>query len=160
MLRELEQEAAAPGVRVVELQPIVQLSTARHYGRWSRGVQASWKRAGYVADEAEIQWPSSIPPGHLAGLLVVVPAGRVGIALGRHPVPEFAPRLAFAQLPESVSGADFALHLLLMWLSERGVEQTARLAPPVVERIDQGRVAHREVQTYGTAWPLPPADGV
>jgi hypothetical protein len=52
------------------------------------------------------------------------------------------------------------LELLLTWTQNPAEGHTARLAPPVIEIIVQGKVSERWAETFGLAWPLPPADGI
>lgn len=158
VLHDLHQQASRDEAQALQLQPVVQFCGATRYPSWARGWQTAWARAG--VRDPKIVWPDALPLDHTAALLVPVPPGRVGLAIGRHPVPQVIPLLAHAFLPGDVDAADFALNLLLHWLDTRPAGASVVLGPPVLEYASSGRVDRRQLETYGQNWPLPAPDGV
>jgi hypothetical protein len=157
VIHDLQQQAAEAGT-ALQLQPVVQFCGAVRYPSWARGWQSAWQRAG--VRDAKVAWPDAIPVDHTAALLIPVLPGRVGLAIGKHPIPQVIPLLAHAHLPADVDAADFALNLVLQWIDTRPPGQPIELAPPVLEYATTGRVDRRQLETYGQRWPLPAPDGI
>lgn len=158
VLHDLRQDATGGGARTRQLQPVVQFCGAARYPSWAREWQTAWHRAG--VRDAKVLWPDMLPIDHTAALLVPVPPGRVGLAIGRHPVPQVVPLLAHAHLPADVDATDFALNLLLHWLEGRPPGQPIELGAPVLEYATGGRVERRRLETYGQRWPVRAPDGI
>lgn len=158
VLHELRQEAVDAGGRARQLQPVVQFCGAARYPSWARDWQTAWRRVG--VRDAKVLWPDALPIDHTAALLVPVPPGRVGLAIGRHPVPQVVPLLAHAHLPADVDATDFALNLLLHWIEGRPAGHPIELAAPVLEYAPTGHVERRHLETYGQRWTVRAPDGV
>lgn len=151
---DLETDLDAP---VVEIQPLIQIVGPRSYAQWREGWERAWRKKGLPWSASG--WPSSIPEGELAALLVPVMAGRVGPAVGRTPRPVAEPAFLVGAVPEGREPDDVALAVTAHWMQHLA-PAGLRSAPPVVEHITFGRVESRAVQTFEIAWSLPPADGL
>lgn len=158
VLEDLRKDAAIPGVTILEIQPLLQIVSATSYARWATGWQHALHKANVPTPR--LRWPEALPHTDVAVLALALPVGRVGRASGKYPTPLAEPLLAHAALPTEVPPATFALGVLLRWLQGRGSNEAARLAPPVVETLSNGRLLERTVQTYGQQWDLPAPDGV
>jgi len=156
-LRELREDTVRMATSP-ELQLVVQFCDQGAYPAWATGWRAAWTKAG--VQTPTLLWPRGLPTGQVAALLLPLPAGRVGPAVGRHPSPVFEPLLVHALLPDDVGARDFGLNLILRWLESRADGQGARLAPPVLELTQGGRVTRRALETYGLEWDLPAPDGL
>jgi hypothetical protein len=139
--------------RVHELQLVIQICGPSRYAEWRRGREAAWRRGGGYSTA---RWPAYLDPGGWGVLLLPVPAGRVGAALGKPPRNTVSP--LFTSVPGEGAGtaADAALVVLASWVCNPGPGETARLAPPVIEHVGH----QRTIETYGLDWPLPAPDGV
>lgn len=158
VLAELRRDAGRPGVIALDIQPLLQIVSATSYGRWAKEWQTALRKNGVRTPR--LFWPDALPHDQVAVLLLALPAGRVGRGVGKHPKPIAEPLLAHAAPPAEVPTANLALAVLLRWLQGRGDGEAARLAPPVIETLSNGRLLSREVHDYGQQWGLPVADGV
>jgi hypothetical protein len=157
-LERLQQLEDDPSVEVIDVQPVAQLCGGAGYPAWRDGVERAWRRqkGGRLSTAS---WPRTLAADHVAVLLLPLPAGRVGpAARSARPIadPVFSSGVPLVDSP----GTDPVLELLLTWMQNPGKGHTARLAPPVIETLVQGKVAERWVETFGLEWPLPPADGL
>lgn len=141
-----------------ELQLVVQFCDQRAFPAWATAWRDAWGDAG--VQTPTLQWPRGLPTGQVAALLLPLSAGRVGTAIGTHPSPVFEPLLVHALLPDDIGARDFGLNLIIRWLASRGTGEGARLAPPVLELTQAGRVTKRAVETYDVEWDLPAPDGL
>lgn len=151
---DLETDLDAP---VIEVQPLIQIVAARSYPEWREGWDRAWRKKRLPWSAAG--WPPSIDETELAALLVPVPAGRVGTAVGRHPRPVTEPGFLVGTVPDGQPTTDIALAVTAHWIQHLA-PAGLRSAPPVVERITFGRVESRTGETFGINWSLPAADGV
>ena len=96
-----------------------------------------------------------------AALLLPISAGRVGVAVGKHPRAIASP-IFTSGAPGRHGGdyTDFVLGLVARWVGNPGEGMTARLAPPVIELVGRRGVLERRVEAFGQEWPLAHADGV
>jgi hypothetical protein len=95
-------------------------------------------------------------------VLVPLAAGRVGVAAGRQPRLGASPIFSHGK-PALAGGApydDLVLGLVARWVANPGEGTTARLAPPIIEVVQRGRVVERRVADFDQSWPLPVPDGV
>jgi len=165
-LQALAARAGQPGVNVIDVQLVAQLCAGAGYPAWRDSVERTWKqhnkRPAQRATGQQLStsaWPRTLGREHVAVLLTPMPAGRVGIAArNARPIadPIFSHGIPLVDAP----GTDPVLELLLTWTQRPAEGHTARLAPPVIEIIAQGKVSERWAETFGLDWPLPPADGI
>lgn len=148
-LAELAERDAA-GVPVHELQLLVQVCGAQRYAAWRAGREKRWRTSPCSTS----RWPASLPPEQAAVLLLPIPAGRVGPAVGPHPRNTLAP--LFTRVDAAGAVDDAALALVRSWVCNPGPGITARPAPPIIEQVGHGRRA----EAWGLAWTLPVADGI
>lgn len=160
VLRQLRSDVDRSTGRPQDLQPVIQFCGDREYPTWAKRWQTAWQRVGYGTEQTGVIWPDAIPATNIALLLVPVAPGRVGIAIGRTPLPLARPLLMHARLPDHVKPRDLALNLILRWAGRRPDGHLMRLGPPVLEYTQGGRVTRRELETYGETWSLPTPDGV
>src|SRR3954454_21638302 len=87
--------------------------------------------------------------GDFGAVLLPLAAGRVGVAAGRNPKLVASPIFS-AGTPATGGGPydDLALGLVARWVANPGEGQTARLAPPVIELIQRGRVSQRHLADF------------
>jgi hypothetical protein len=90
-------------------------------------------------------------------LALPLPAGRVGPAIGRFPRPVLDPLFTTGG-GEGLGYDDAVLSALAGWLAQPGLK--ARLAPPPVEVLQQGRVISRRLFPAQGTWALPSPDGL
>jgi hypothetical protein len=159
-LAEREHQA---GMEVLDVQLVAQMCAGGPgYERWRQHVERSWQRHNQRTTGRKwttAAWPRALTPDHVAVLLLPLPAGRVGFAARGEALaadPVFTSGVPLRGAPRT----DPVLELLMTWTLNPAAAVTARLAPPVIETIVQGRVSERWVETFGVRWPLPPPDGV
>jgi hypothetical protein len=157
----LERLAALDGerdVEVVELQLLLQVIAQPSYDGFRAGWEKAWcNQNGRWTTRS---WLEELPDGHVGVLLLPLRAGRVGVAVGRYPRAAADPLFTSGTGGEGAGHLDACLSVLTSWVCRPGAGVTARLAPPVIEVIQRGRVASRTVEDFGQSWPLPVADGV
>lgn len=155
-IEELGLRAATPGAVVVEVQLVIQVCAAAGYAAWKADRESAWRKQGGSWTTAS--WPSSLDADAFGALLLPLPAGRMGLAAGKHPRPVAAPLFTWGT-PREGRYEDLVLGLVARWTASAVERPTARLAPPVVEVVQGGRVERRLVD-FGLWWPLPAPDGV
>jgi hypothetical protein len=152
---------SSPGIEIVEVQLVVQLCGGAGYVAWRDGVERLWRRQNMATGRkwSTTAWPRTLSVEHVAVLLLPLPAGRVGAAArSTRPIadPVFSAGIPVGGAPRT----DPALELLLTWTQNPADGHTARLAPPVIEIVVQGKVHERWAETFDVDWPLPLADGI
>src|SRR4051812_41752426 len=158
-LDELALRAHRPAYTAIDVQLVTQVCAAPSYAELKRSHERAWRRQGGRYTTAS--WPAQLAEAEFAAVLLPLGAGRVGVAAGRHPKLVASPIFscgtpAGGELPYD----DLVLGLVARWVANPGDGQTARLAPPVVELVQRGRVIERRVVDFDQRWPLPPPDGV
>ncbi len=158
LAHDLAALAGAGGADPPELQLVVQVCAGASYAPLRHGRGLAWRKQGapYATDD----WPDALADGELALLLVPVPAGRVGRAIGKYPRCAAHPLFAVGAPGPGGAPDDAVLALVARWVAGRARGGAARLAPPVIEVVALGRVAERRVAGLGQTWPLPAPDGV
>lgn len=141
-----------------DLQLVVQFCDQQDYPSWASAWRRSWATSKVLAPTLE--WPAELPVGHVAALLLPLAAGDPASVSTRDHVPLFEPLLVHALLPEGVGARDLGLNLILRWIASRKGNEGARLAPPILELTQRGRVRSRLVETYGVSWDLQAASEV
>jgi len=142
-------------VALLEVQPVIQLVRAASYGPWKAQRERAWQR-----DECTTAgWPKKLDDAEIAALLLPISAGRVGAAVGTHPICIAEPIFSKGR-PGSGGQDEIVLGLLTNWCRNPSAGVTGLLAPPVVERIGQRGVLDRRVEDFGLTWHLPRADGI
>jgi hypothetical protein len=144
-------------VEVVEVQLVLQVVAQPSYDGFRAEWEKAWRKqnAGWTTRN----WPDKLDGG-VAVLLLPLSAGRAGVAVGRHPRAAADPLFTSGTGGEGAGHRDACLSVLTSWVCQPGPGVTARLAPPVIEVIQRGRVTSRTVEDFGQSWPLPVADGV
>lgn len=153
-LVDLETAKDAP---LLEVQPLIQIVGSRGYPTWRDGWARSWQKKRLPWSTAS--WPAKLPSTELAALLVPISAGRVGIALGKHPRPVSEPTFITGLVPDDGSTDDLALAITAHWMQHLAPAGLCP-APPVVETIVHGKVDERRAVDFGVAWSLPEPDGL
>jgi hypothetical protein len=126
------------------------------------GVERLWRRQNTRASGktwSTAAWPRTLTPEHVACLLLPLPAGSNGAAARNlRPIadPVFTSGMPLGGAPRT----DPVLELLLTWTQNPAQGHTARLAPPIIEIVVQGKVQERWAETFDVDWPLPLADGL
>ena len=157
-LAELARRADQEAMQVLDVQLLAQVCAAPSYPEWKAGREAAWRKHGAALTTAS--WPSRLQDGELAVLLLPISAGRVGLAVGKHPRAIATPLFSAGRPRDDRRYEDLLLGLVTNWVTNPGLGTTARLAPPVVEVVQRGRVVEREVADLGQRWPLPAPDGL
>ncbi len=137
----------------IDLQLVAQVASVPGYAAWRDERTKLWKRQanGWTTK----QWPKSLPPKHLACLVLPLPAGTKD-AGDLEPV---APPLIASGLPLSGGFSrpedGVVLAVVAAW-AQWAAEQPGgiRLAPPLVERFVRGQVEDRWVADVGVEWTL------
>lgn len=159
-LREgLERMGGAnAGEAAVDLQPLIRVSGSASYPQFRQEQQEAWRRQGgrYSAE----MWPALIEEGDFAVVLIPISAGRVGLAAGRHPRAIAMPQFSSGHPLEPGNFDDIVLAILATWIEGLPAEPRVRIAPPVVEVMQRGRVVARRQHEFGQRWHLPAADGM
>jgi hypothetical protein len=157
-LRRLADAAQRPGVTVHDIQLLVQVCAPPSWPQWRAEREQAFRRKGQPY--SALGWPEELKHGQYAAALLPVSAGRVGLAVAKHPSLVASPYVAIGA-PADGQLDDLPLGVVARWVSNPAEGQSARLAPPVIEVIQRGRVIERRVETFGTdAWSLPVADDV
>ena len=156
-VRGLEERAEAEGTRVLDVQLVGQVCAGPSYGQWKADRERVWRRqGGKFGTDA---WPGTIESGAYGALLLPLPAGRVGLAAGKNPRAIASPLFTTGAPPDG-RYEDLVLSVLARWMSNPADGLAARLAPPVIEVVQRGRVVDRRLAGFGIAWPLPAPDGL
>jgi hypothetical protein len=157
-LKELERRLS-PDMTVIDVQLLVQVVGAGSYDEFRTGRAKAWRKQGQRYDCHA--WPKALDTQGIAALLLPISAGRVGVAVGKHPRVVADPLFSSNHLATSQAPHDICLSLIASWICNPADGMTARLAPPVIEVIQGGRVQRRAAETFGLdGWPLPLADGL
>jgi len=158
-LADLDRRAQQPGFNVLDIQLVAQVCAAPSYAEFTRVHERAWRRQG--GRYSTVNWPAQLADGEIAAVLVPLAAGRVGVAAGRQPKLVASP--IFSRGRPTGGDApydDLVLGLVARWVANPGDGQTARLAPPVIELVQRGRVIERRLVDFGQPWRLPTADGL
>jgi hypothetical protein len=156
--KDLEARAADPAASTLDVQLLLQVTGSPVYGTWKAAWTKAWRNQG--AKWSTAQWPDTLAADAFATLLLPVPAGRVGLAIGKHPRVLATPIFTSGPAPEQGSYSDLALGLIAQWITNPADGHSARLALPVLEVIARAGVLERRVEDFGHEWPLPAPDGV
>lgn len=148
-LAELARRAEAPGAgRVVDVQPLVQVSDAAGYHRWRSEREAAWRAQGGRFTTSG--WPRALAEDRLAAVLLPLPYGTTAAGGRRGPRVIADPLFSTRSLTDGSSVEDLALGLVAQWLSQATSGATVlRVAPPLLEHDGA-----RRVLDLGLAWPL------
>jgi len=151
-------QAQESGVTVIEVQPVLQVVAPQSYEEFRAGWMRAWAKHGgaYSAEK----WVRTLAAGEYAVLLLPLPAGRVGVAVGRHPRAMSRPLFLAGRPPHGRGYSDTCAHALATWLSLPTGPVAPLLAPPVIEVIQRGQVEQRYVEEFGAQWPLAQPDGL
>lgn len=150
--------AQEDGVTVTEVQPVLQVVGAESSVDFRAGWTRAWVKQG--SSYSTGGWPDRLEVGEHGVLLLPLPAGRVGLAAGRHPRVVARPLFLNGRPPQGRDYIDICANALATWLGQPTGNVAPLLAPPVIELIQRGRVARRFVQHFDAQWPLPNADGL
>jgi hypothetical protein len=142
---------------VTDIQPLFRVSGSASYASFKADEKA-WRRQGSAFTTSG--WPATIEEGTCAVVMLPLPAGRVGLAAGRHPRPVATPHFSSGRSIEPGRYDDMVLAILARWIPAANNERRVRLAPPVVELVQRGSVVERRVVDFGLRWHLPAADSV
>lgn len=152
-LERLADRVDRPYVTAVQIQLVAQVCGVHSYPGWRDAREATWRREG---DKFSTRtWPVALRADHFAAVLLPLRLGRVSTAAGDHPPLVASPRFARGPLQGDTGYSDGVLSLVTSWVSQPGFGVTARLAPPIVELIYNGRVGDRRIHAFGLDWPLP-----
>ncbi len=144
---------------MLDVQLLCQVCGPEEYPAWKTAWEAAWRKQR--ASWSTAQWPDAIDRESYGALLLPISAGRVGVAVGKHPRAIASP--IFTSGSPGRHGGDYtdlALGLVARWIGNPGDGVTARLAPPVIELVGRRGVLERRVEAFGQEWPLPHPDGV
>jgi hypothetical protein len=92
--------------------------------------------------------------------LLPLAAGRVGVSVGKYPRVVADPVCSAGRPPDGGTYDDLVLGLVAGWVGNPAPRMSARLAPPVIEVVQRGRITDRRLEDFGTEWPLPAPDGL
>jgi hypothetical protein len=148
----------AQGAEVLELQPLMQVIAPSGYPAFREAREQAWRRQGGTWTTRH--WPADLADDNVGVLLLPLPAGRVGVAAGKHPRVAASPMFTAGRATMESGYHDACLTLLTSWVCQPGPGLTARLAPPVIEVTQRRGLTARAVERFGQPWPLPIADGV
>lgn len=146
----------APGPSV-EVQPLVQIVGPRSYPSWRQGWDKAWTKKGVPYSTGA--WPSTLGESEIGALLIPVPAGRVGNAIGRHPRPIAEPTFIVGPSPADAQPDDMALAIVASWMQHLA-RPPMLSAPPVVELLIDGAASARHIARLDISWSLPEPDGL
>lgn len=146
----------APGPPL-ELQPLVQIVGSRSYPAWRQGWDKAWKKKGVPYSTGS--WPSALGEAEIGALLIPVPAGRVGNAIGKHPKPIADPTFIVGPAPPDAKSDDMALAIVAYWMQHM-TRPPVVSGPPVVELLIEGNPSARHVARLDISWSLPEPDGL
>jgi len=148
-LAHLTRQAEAPGARLVDVQPVVQVRDAAAYRRWRTEREAVWRTQGGRYTTAG--WPAELPADRLAAVLLPLPHGAARSGGGK-PGRMVADPLFSTGLRVDGAGPDeIALGLVAQWLRQAASGSAAlRVAAPILEPGDGAR----RVLDLGLDWPL------
>jgi hypothetical protein len=144
---------------VLDVQLLGQVCGPAEYAAWKAARETAWRKQR--ASWSTAQWPDAIESDGYAALLLPISAGRVGVAVAKHPRAIASP-IFTSGAPGRHGGdyTDLVLGLVVRWLGNPGEGVTTRLAPPVIELVGRRGVLKRRVEAFGQEWPLPHPDGV
>jgi hypothetical protein len=155
-LAEQEKRARKRRIEVLDVQLVLQVVRDSGYGSFRAGWTKAWTDEPY----STASWPKKLADSQHGALLLPLPAGRVGNAVGRYPALAAEPIFGTGTPVAGRGVEDLLRGLLVHWISNPADGHAARLAPPVIERIGARGVLERTVERFGVEWPLPTADGV
>jgi hypothetical protein len=154
-LRDLRRGARWRRGRALEVQPLVQMVRPANYGVF----KGRWQRAWRDTEYSTAGWPKKLLDEQLGALLLPIPAGRVGLAVGDHPELVAEPLLSTGVPSEGADQGEITLGVLTTtWLPEYGAGTL--LAPPILELVGRRGPLERRVEDSGLDWHLRVADGV
>ena len=133
---------------MLEVQPLVQIVRAASYGTFKARRERAWRGAEY----STAGWPKRLLNEQIGALLLPIPAGRVGLAVGEHPSVIAEPLLSTGAPSQGGDHDEIALGLLTTWISTHS--EGALLAPPVVEVVGRRGPLERRVVDFGLDWHL------
>ena len=153
-LRDLRRGARWRRGRALDVQPLVQMVRPANYGVF----KGRWQRAWRDTENSTAGWTKKLLDEQISALLLPIPAGRVGLAVGDHPELVAEPLLSTGVPSEGADQGEITLGVLTTWLPEYGAGTL--LAPPVIEVVGRRGPLERRVEDFGVDWHLPVADGV
>jgi hypothetical protein len=157
-LAELARRAEQPDTAVQDVQLVAQVCGPASYHAWKVTREKAWGKQGGQYTTAS--WPDALDPLAYAVLLLPLPAGRVGLAAGKHPKPVATPIFTSGKPVTGGTYDDLVLGLVARWACNPGEWASARLAPPVVELMHRQGVYQRRLAAFEQDWPLPAPDGL
>lgn len=137
---------------------MLQVVAAESYAQFRAGWTRAWVKQGGGYSTAG--WPDALEVGEHGVLLLPLPAGRVGLAAGRHPRVLASPLFLNGRPPQGRDHLDICVNTLATWLRQPTGNVAPLLAPPVIEVIQRGRIERRYVESFEAKWPLAAADGL
>lgn len=146
----------APGPSL-EVQPLVQIVGPRSYPAWRAAWDKAWTKKGVPYSTGA--WPPTIGPTEIGALLIPVPAGRVGNAIGKHPKPIAEPTFIVGPSTSDAQPDDMALAIVAYWMQHMARPPMVS-GPPVVELLTDGAATDRRIAHLAVSWSLPEADGI
>jgi hypothetical protein len=157
-LHDLAEGAAQPDAVVLDVQIVVQVCASSSYGPWKAEREKAWRKQGGRYTTAT--WPQSIQPDAYGLLLLPLAAGRVGVSVGKYPQVVADPVCSSGHPPHGGTYDDLVLGLVTSWVGNPAPGMSARLAPPVIEVVQRGRITDRRLEDFAAEWPLVAPDGL
>lgn len=147
-LAELARRAEAPGARVVDVQPVIEVSDAAGYHRWRSEREVAWRAEGGRFTTSG--WPRALDEDRLAAVLLPLPYGVTTTGGRKRPRVVADPLFSTRSLADGSTAEDLALGLTAQWLSQMtSGTTTLSVAPPLLHHG-----ADRRALDLGLTWPL------